>query len=131
MNLTMNPNDDTLARQAIRPVDLPEIVRLIAARIPLEERARARYINRTWNANVTYTVDEKQTLLMHATGPKHSSGYSASQMLEAVDRLLDDPRVDPSSDENSAMLGALFWGHVEVIDRLLQDPRVDPSENDN
>ena len=33
-------------------MDLPEIARMITARMPFEERTRARQINRTWNANV-------------------------------------------------------------------------------
>jgi hypothetical protein len=41
--------------------------------------------------------------------------------LNLVNRLLQDPRFDPS-----------FCGkHLDVVNRLLQDPRVDPSANDN
>ena len=51
--------------------------------------------------------------------------------LALVDRLLLDPRVDPSAEDNRALRGASLHGHLSVVDRLLQDPRVDPSAEDN
>ena len=124
----MNLEDTTLARRTIPPVELPEIVRMIIARMPFEERARARQINRTWNANVTYTVDEKLALFKRAMG-KLSFGNDSG--VATVARLLQDPRVDPSVDDNIAIRIASEKGHMDVVKRLLQDPRVDPSASRN
>jgi hypothetical protein len=51
--------------------------------------------------------------------------------LELVNRLLQDPRVDPSADDNCAIQSASTNGYLAVVNRLLQDPRVDPSANNN
>ena len=48
-----------------------------------------------------------------------------------MERLLQDVRVDPSADDNTAIRAAAANGHIEVVDRLLQDKRVDPSADDN
>jgi ankyrin repeat protein len=47
--------------------------------------------------------------------------------IDTVNKSLQDPRVDPSMDNNYAILYASQNGHIKVVDRLLQDPRVDPS----
>jgi hypothetical protein len=47
--------------------------------------------------------------------------------LAVVERLLQDPRVDPSAGNNGAIQNASANGHLEVVERLLQDPRVDPN----
>jgi hypothetical protein len=47
-----------------------------------------------------------------------------------VQRLLQDPRVEPSADDNYAIQCASENGHIEVVKRLLQDRRVDPSADD-
>ena len=46
--------------------------------------------------------------------------------LEVVNRLLEDPRVDPSAHCNEAIRAASKRGHLGVVSRLLEDPRVDP-----
>jgi hypothetical protein len=51
--------------------------------------------------------------------------------LDTVNRLLQDPRVDPSANDNLAIRWAARHGHLDVMNRLLQDPRVDPSAKDN
>ena len=51
--------------------------------------------------------------------------------LSIVDRLLQDPRADPSADGNYAIRSASENGHLPVVDRLLQDARVDPSAEGN
>ena len=51
--------------------------------------------------------------------------------IDVVNRLLDDPRVDPSADNNCAIRSAAKNGHLDVVNRLLEDPRVDPSSNNN
>jgi hypothetical protein len=51
--------------------------------------------------------------------------------LEVVERLLQDPRVDPSAGNNWAIQNASANGHLEIIERLLQDERVDPSAQNN
>ncbi len=45
--------------------------------------------------------------------------------------LLNDPRVDPSADNNGGIRCASRNGHVEVVKLLLNDPRVDPSAYNN
>jgi hypothetical protein len=51
--------------------------------------------------------------------------------LAVVERLLQDPRVDPSALDNGAIQMASYGGHLAVVERLLQDPRVDPSDSGN
>jgi len=51
--------------------------------------------------------------------------------IELVNRLLKDPKVDPSRDGNEALLSAVHHGLVDTVDRLLQDPRIDPTELNN
>jgi hypothetical protein len=49
---------------------------------------------------------------------------SANGHLAVVERLLADPRVDPSADDNYAIREASSNGHLSVVERLLADPRV-------
>jgi hypothetical protein len=51
--------------------------------------------------------------------------------LAIVERLLQDPRVDPSAQNNFAIAIASMNGHLAVVERLLEDPRVDPSAKNN
>lgn len=46
--------------------------------------------------------------------------------LTIVNRLLEDPRVDPGAWNDLAIKIASNEGHLDVVDRLLQDERVDP-----
>jgi hypothetical protein len=48
-----------------------------------------------------------------------------------VERLLADPRVDPSADNNCAIRWASSKGHLAIVERLLADPRVDPVAGNN
>jgi ankyrin repeat protein len=48
-----------------------------------------------------------------------------------VQILLHDPRVDPSTFNNEAIIKAICKGHTEIVRLLLQDERVDPSARDN
>ena len=48
-----------------------------------------------------------------------------------VERLLLDPRIDPSVAENSAIREASRNGNIAVVKRLLADPRTDPTAHDN
>ncbi len=47
--------------------------------------------------------------------------------VEVVKLLLNDPRVDPSTDDNAAIRFASNYGRVEVVKLLVNDPRVDQS----
>ena len=51
--------------------------------------------------------------------------------VEVVKLLLNDPRVDPSADNNDTIRWASLFGNVEVVKLLLNDPRVDPSADNN
>ncbi len=44
--------------------------------------------------------------------------------------LLDD-RVDPSAQDNQALIDAAKYGHLEIVKLLLSDDRVDPSVQNN
>ncbi len=46
-------------------------------------------------------------------------GGTESGHLSIVDRLLADPRVDPSDYDNYAIHGAASDGHLSVVERLL------------
>ena len=50
---------------------------------------------------------------------------------EIVKLFLNDPRLDPSNDDNRAIQYASYCGHAEVVRLLLNDLRVDPSVNNN
>ena len=51
--------------------------------------------------------------------------------IECLKLLLQDPRVDPSDDDNYAIRWTSYNGHTECVRLLLQDPRVDPSARAN
>jgi hypothetical protein len=48
-----------------------------------------------------------------------------------VMELLQDDSVDPAIEDNRAIRGASFRGHLAVVNCLLQDARVDPAAQDN
>jgi hypothetical protein len=48
-----------------------------------------------------------------------------------VELLLNDPRIDPTTYEQSALLDAATNGHVDIVRHLLKDPRVDPTIDNN
>lgn len=52
---------------------------------------------------------------------------SENGYLDVVNRLLEDFRVDPSARGNEALQRANFDGYLEVVKRLLKDSRVDSS----
>ena len=56
---------------------------------------------------------------------------SENGSLSVVEKLLMDPRVNPSYRRNDAIIMASEYGHLDVVDRLLKDPRVDPSDLQN
>ena len=51
--------------------------------------------------------------------------------LETVKFLLSDKRVDPSAENNEAIIEASSKGHVEIVNELLKDTRIDPSDQNN
>lgn len=56
---------------------------------------------------------------------------SRNGFLETVKLLLQDERVDPSSNNNYCIKLASANGHTEIVEILLQDPRINPSAGDN
>jgi hypothetical protein len=48
-----------------------------------------------------------------------------------VKLLLKDPRVDPTDNDNKALLEAIRRRRTEVVKLLLDDKRIDPNYNDN
>ena len=51
--------------------------------------------------------------------------------LNIVDRLLIDPKIDPSIFHNLAIIEASQHGYLDLVNRLLEDRRVDPSDLNN
>jgi hypothetical protein len=51
--------------------------------------------------------------------------------LETVKFLMSDKRVDPSAENNEAIIEASSKGHVEIVKELLKDTRTDPSDRNN
>jgi len=51
--------------------------------------------------------------------------------VEVVRLLLKDNRVDPSANDNGAIIWASTRGHYKVVEMLINDKRVDPSARDN
>lgn len=60
-----------------------------------------------------------------------STSYLFLGNLELVKSLLNDPRVDPSARNNSAIAFACFFQQTQIVKLLLTDPRVDPSVGKN
>ena len=67
-------------------------------------------------------LDQRFKKIMEKHGYASENGHA-----DVVDRLLEDPRVDPSARANYALRYASKNGHLDVVDRLLEDPRVDRS----
>jgi hypothetical protein len=44
--------------------------------------------------------------------------------IAVVEKLLQDPRVDPCADDNYAIRQAFKNGHLAVVERLLKDKRI-------
>ena len=105
-----------------RPVEQPELVRMILSWIPVRGREAASLVNRTWNANADFIPFRVMVKIDRAVQQASMDGHIA-----IVERLLRDPRIDPSADNNRALINACVEGHTAVVDRLLQDSRVDPS----
>ena len=57
--------------------------------------------------------------------------FASMHYSEVLKILLEDPRVDPSANDNFALRLASAEGHTEVVRILLADERVDPSAKDN
>lgn len=51
--------------------------------------------------------------------------------VQMVERLLADPRIDPSAANSYALWLAVSHDQLHVVERLLADPRVDPSAREN
>lgn len=77
--------------------------------------------------------DESLDILLLYMDPSDKDIIRASKngKIKVVNRLLQDERVDPSAQDNQALLEASSKGHVDVVDRLLRDDRVDPSARKN
>ena len=84
-----------------------------------------------WEKNlfpfITCFVEEK----LHNDPEKTCINASDNGHVKVVELLLNDPRVDPSNYNNTAIRWASFEGRVKVVELLLNDPRVDPSANNN
>ena len=55
----------------------------------------------------------------------------SSGNLRIINRLLEDPRVDPSVKRNHAVYLAAKTRNLDLLERLLEDHRVDPSDFNN
>ena len=55
----------------------------------------------------------------------------AQNYARCVTYLLQNPRTDPSINDNEAILWAVQNGHLAIVQSLLRDVRVDPAARDN
>ncbi|KAJ3030035.1 UNVERIFIED_CONTAM: hypothetical protein HDU68_010284 [Siphonaria sp. JEL0065] len=58
-------------------------------------------------------------------------GSAQNGYLDIFKLLMEDGRLDPSSEDNIAIFIAAQSGHSEIVKLLLQDPQVDPSTSEN
>ena len=75
---------------------------------------------------LTSLLKDKRCDLRRALGVACSAGNH-----EIVELLLEDTRIDPSGNNNEAIIYASYGGHFKVVELLLQYSRVDPSANNN
>ncbi len=47
--------------------------------------------------------------------------------LNVIERLLQDPRVNPGDNGNMSIINAIYKGHLNVAKRLLRDQRINPN----
>lgn len=74
-----------------------------------------------------------ETSLYFSGGPPASKNIADAVLvgnLETVKALLDSG-VDPSYQNNKALILAAQYGHLEIFKLLLEDARVDPSDQNN
>jgi hypothetical protein len=50
---------------------------------------------------------------------------------EMLDLFMNDKRIDPSANNDVALINAVKSKNFNAVQMLVQDPRVDPSQNDN
>ncbi len=63
---------------------------------------------------------------------RHAIGHASKfGNVDIVKLLLQDKRVDPSVDDNYAIIKASKYGRIDIVNLLLQDKRVDPSAQEN
>jgi hypothetical protein len=53
--------------------------------------------------------------------------HKRQDYIKIIELLIDDPRVDPSDEDNTALHCALIDGYEDVVQILITDPRVDKS----
>lgn len=99
--------------------------------LPLEDK---RGLFRTAvNYNYVELIDY---LIKNGVDPCIDDNYAIQQAsnygyLSLVNRLLQDPRVNPgipTKRGDTPIRWASCYGHINIVNRLLLDPRVDPSE---
>ncbi|ORY41533.1 hypothetical protein BCR33DRAFT_739570 [Rhizoclosmatium globosum] len=59
------------------------------------------------------------------------SRASKKGRLDIVERILEDPRTDPSLDNNAALLSAGHGHYKHILERLLLDPRINVTRDNN
>ena len=77
--------------------------------------------------------DVLKELMDHPTKYNHGSIRWSARFgnVDLVKMFLKDERVDPSADDNYAIIKSAENGHLDVVEFLLKDERVDPSAKDN
>jgi ankyrin repeat protein len=75
----------------------------------------------------------KLLLSLPTTNPGPSTIRDAvrSGCIAVVKLLLEDGRVNPGANDNSAINVACWLGHSSILKLLLKDPRTDPSDGNN
>ncbi|KAJ3134163.1 hypothetical protein HDU90_005260 [Geranomyces variabilis] len=98
-----------------------DIIFHISQHLTLINKLKLQAVSRATLQSTAWTASELNQRLLRACNGTHGTA--------TLERLLADPRVDPSARNNAAIRRAASHGHLLVVDRLLQDPRVDPSGN--
>jgi ankyrin repeat protein len=86
---------------------------------------KIQLVNRQW-----YTVaDEHVDYTCNNNYPIRWASFFGH--LELVNKLLQNPKVNPAVWKNEPIRVASARDHIDIVNRLLEDPRVNPGDQNN
>jgi hypothetical protein len=112
---------------SLQPIShINEILDRIFVHLDISTLVRiVQLVNKQWyivaDEHVDYTWDDNLPIRW----------FSYKGRIDMVNKLLCNPKVDPSAFGNGAIREASSEGHLDVVNRLLKDSRVDPSACNN
>ncbi|PRP76167.1 putative ankyrin repeat protein [Planoprotostelium fungivorum] len=108
-----------------------ESLRFLLTRAELDSSSRD--IGLLYSASTGESTEIARLLLPRMDVSTHSTIGAAAicGRTSTVQLLLSDSRMDPSAQNNEAIIKAAHGGHSETVRLLLSDSRVDPSAQDN